>query len=174
MRPAPAVAAAKAGDRVTCKEPGDPAFIGLRCCWCACNSTQPESWLHEKIIDMPVGRSYPFPFHSDVTGNPGKTPGTLCGTGIHMPSRGKRHLPQRSDLYRAASVHEYQAVDTFIHIRSSGAAAQLRCGVSPRGGQECRDLGRDPLPVRMQVSRSTVQARPCHLPENRTSRNHRR
>ncbi len=174
MRPAPAVAAAKAGYRVTSKEPGDSAFIGLRCCWCACNSTQLESWLREKIINMPVGRSYPFPFHSDMTGNPGKTPGTLCGTGIHMPSRGKRHLPQRSNLNRAASVPEHQAVDTFMHIRSSGVATQPRCGVSPHGGQGCRVRDRGPQLVRRQGIRSNGRARSGPLPENRTSRNHRR
>lgn len=141
-----AVAAAETRDRVPGKEPSDPAFIGLHCCQSAGYSTEPEFRVHKEMIDMPVRGSYPFPFDPDMTGYASKTSLTLGGSGIHMPAPEKRHLPQGSDFHSAGYVPEYQAVHTFMHIRSSEVVVQPRCGVSLRCEPECRVRDRD-LPL---------------------------
>jgi hypothetical protein len=81
--------------------------------------------MHEKVIDMPVGRPDAFPLHPDMTGDPGETARSLCRTGIHMPAAIELQGTKRTDLHDTAAVLQHQAVDPFMHIRCSGADVQL-------------------------------------------------
>ena len=64
--------------------------------------TRSKRGMHEKVIDMPVGRSDALLLHPDVTGDPGETTRSLCRTGIHMPAASERQGTKGANLHDTA------------------------------------------------------------------------
>jgi hypothetical protein len=174
MRPARAVTAAKTGDWGHGEVSGNPAFVLMVRRGCACNRDEAKRGMHEKVIDMPVGRPDALPLHPDVTGDPGQTPRSLCRTGIHMPTVSEREGTKRTDLHDAAAVLQHQAVDPFMHIRYSAVCTRQLHELFHPGAQESRVPGKVPQFPVCQDGVSTERVPRDPLPGNRTVRNLRR
>jgi hypothetical protein len=94
--------------------------------------------IKEEIVDMPSGMAIPLEVQRMVPPHPCKSPWSVCGANISIPSAKKFSFSQRSNGKRTSTTLKKEEIDPFRKRFPAGVAVLPQCASLLRAGLEIR------------------------------------